>query len=139
MKRKILGLGVVLLLLFGIGAKDKPTVPSTFADDAQVMVEVPEEQMEAYFAAEGLDYFAYMDLESAGASLKPVILEARRRIILSSSWVADEIDGWVTNPDGTIAEVVPHFSEVFPSDWELPPMSPEEMEVDLEYYGISDS
>lgn len=139
MKKQILGIGIVLLLLLCTGTEDKPAVTSTFAEDSQVMAEVPEGQLEMYFAAEGLDYFAYMDLESADASLKPVILEARRRIIFSSSWVADEIDGWVTNPDGTVEEVVPHFSEIFPSDWELPAVPPEELGVDLDYYGISDS
>lgn len=70
-----------------------------------------------------VEYYAYMDLESADELTKDMILKARNEIIFSESWVADEVDGWVTNPDGTVAEVLPHFSELFPSDWEVPTYS----------------
>ena len=79
-----------------------------------------QEQMEDCFAAEGLEYYAYMILADAPEELEPVILEARNRIIHNSSWVADELDGWVLDPEGNVVEIVPHFHEIFPEDWEIP-------------------
>lgn len=78
-------------------------------------------KIEAYFSQNGLDYYAYMDISAASDELVPVILEARSRIISQSSWVADELEGWVEDSDGNIIEIVPKFHEVFPQDWEIPP------------------
>lgn len=77
-------------------------------------------QIEAYIAEDGLEYYAYMILADAPEELEPVILEARNRIIHNSSWVADELDGWVLDPEGNVVEIVPHFHELFPEDWEIP-------------------
>lgn len=81
---------------------------------------ISNETMEDLFSSNGLDYYAYMILEDAPETLKPVILEARSRIIVHSTWVDDDLDAWVTDEDGNVVEVIPHFSEVFPSDWENP-------------------
>lgn len=62
---------------------------------------------------------AYMDPDSASASLKEIILAARRIVIGSQSWVADEFEGEIINTDGT-SERVPKFHELFPADWEPP-------------------
>lgn len=78
------------------------------------------ERMERLFLQNSLEYYAYMVLDEAPEELKPVILEARHRIILSSDWVADDQDAWVKDENGTVIETVPHFSDVFPSDWEIP-------------------
>ena len=79
------------------------------------------EQIEAYLESETLEYYAYMILEEAPEELKPVILEARNRIIHNCpGWVDDELDGWVTDQEGNVIEVVPHFHEIFPEDWEIP-------------------
>lgn len=77
-------------------------------------------QIETYLASESLEYYAYMILEDAPEELKPVILEARKRIIHNSDWVDDELDGWILDPDGNVIETLPHFHEIFPEDWEIP-------------------
>ena len=79
-----------------------------------------QEQIEAYFESESKEYYAYMILEEAPEELEPVILEARKRIIASSDWVDDELDGWILNRDGNVIETLPHFHEIFPEDWEIP-------------------
>ena len=78
-------------------------------------------EIEAYFSLNGLDYYAYMDISAAPHELIPVILEARGRIISQTSWVADDLNGWVEDCDGNIIEIVPKFHEIFPQDWEIPP------------------
>lgn len=78
------------------------------------------ERIEAYLEADGLEYYAYMILEEAPEELEPIILEARNRIIHNSSWVADDLQGWVVDPEGTVVEIVPQFHEIFPADWEIP-------------------
>jgi hypothetical protein len=77
-------------------------------------------EIETYFSQNGLDYYAYMDISSAPDELVPVILEARSRIISQTSWVADDLNGWVEDCDGNIIEIVPKFHEIFPQDWEIP-------------------
>jgi len=67
-----------------------------------------------------LEYYAYMDLETADTITKGEILEARNEIILSESWAADGIYAYVSDPDGNIVNVLPQFSELFPSDWDVP-------------------
>ena len=79
-----------------------------------------QEQIETYLASESLEYYAYMILEDAPEELKPMIQEARKRIIESSDWVDDELDGWILDPDGNVIETLPHFHEIFPEDWETP-------------------
>lgn len=79
-----------------------------------------QDRIEACLEAEGLEYYAYMILADAPEELQPVILEARNRIIHNSSWVADELRGWVCDREGNVIEIVPRFHEVFPEDWEIP-------------------
>lgn len=79
-----------------------------------------QEQIETYLTSESLEYYAYMILEDAPEEIKPVILEARKRIIESSDWVDDELDGWILDRDGNVIETMPHFHEIFPEDWENP-------------------
>lgn len=69
--------------------------------------------------------YAYMELESASTELKSKIIEARNTIINSESWVADGYDMYIIDIDGS-QKAVPHFSELFPSDWELPDCATEE-------------
>ena len=77
-------------------------------------------EIETYFSQNGLDYYAYMNISAAPDELIPVILEARSRIISQTSWVTDELEGWVEDSDGNIIEIVPKFHEIFPQDWEIP-------------------
>lgn len=66
---------------------------------------------------------AYMQLDEVTSSeTKAQILAAREAIIFSHSWVADDVNGEVLDKDGNVKEVLPHFSELFPSDWEVPMM-----------------
>lgn len=66
------------------------------------------------------EHYAYMDLNTADAATKAAILEARNEIINNTSWVADGLYGYVTDAEGNVIEVVPQFSNIFPSDWEIP-------------------
>lgn len=65
---------------------------------------------------------AYTDLEQADAEMKEMIIEARNEIIFSNDWVVDDVNGYVLDRDGNIIEEVPHFSELFPADWDVPNM-----------------
>lgn len=69
---------------------------------------------------ETANYYAYMDLEQAEESIKPIILEARKKIIFDKGWAADGITAYVEDAEGNIIEQLPHFSELFPADWEIP-------------------
>lgn len=79
-----------------------------------------QEQIEAYLEKDGLEYYAYMILTDAPEEIQPLVLEARDRIIHSSSWVDDELQGWVCDRDGNVVEIVPKFHDIFPEDWEIP-------------------
>lgn len=68
---------------------------------------------------EGLSV-AYMDLDSASETEKVKIIAAREEIICNESWVADNVNGRIIGRDGKVKEELPHFSEIFPSDWEQP-------------------
>ena len=63
---------------------------------------------------------AYMDIEKATPELKQKILQAREEIILSNSWVADDTNGRILDKNGNIIKELPHFSDLFPEDWEPP-------------------
>lgn len=63
---------------------------------------------------------AYMDLNSTNVDAHASILQARRVIIENSTWVTDELNGWIEDEEGNIVEVVPHFHEIFPEEWEIP-------------------
>lgn len=79
------------------------------------------EEIEAYLEKNGEEYYAYMILDDAEESLRPIILEARWRIISNTTWVDDELNGHIEDEMGNIIEVVPHFHEIFPEDWEIQP------------------
>ena len=66
------------------------------------------------------NFYAYMNLEQAEESVKPMILAARNKIIFSESWAEDGITAYVKDADGNIVEELPHFSELFPEDWKNP-------------------
>lgn len=62
---------------------------------------------------------AYMDISSADDAMKDSILAARKEIIFSKEWVADEYTMCVMDAEGNVKRNIPKFSEIFP-DWELP-------------------
>lgn len=65
--------------------------------------------------------YAYMDLNKARSSAqKEEILQARNTIIYSQGWVADDLEGYVSDQNGNIVEEVLPFHELFPADWEIP-------------------
>lgn len=72
---------------------------------------------------------AYQDMDVATEEEKIQIALAREKIIFSQVWVADEVDGWVYNADGSIKFEAPHFSELFPDDWAVPVFEKEENAV----------
>lgn len=65
-----------------------------------------------------VEYYAYMELSGADDILKEKILQARKIIISNTSWVADEINGCVTDRSGNVIRQLPHFHDIFPSSWE---------------------
>ena len=66
------------------------------------------------------EQYAYLDPDNASPELRKKILNAREVIIYSSDgWCADGFSATVTHADGTVEEV-PNFSDLFPSDWDLP-------------------
>jgi len=67
-----------------------------------------------------IEHYAYMDFEAANAQAQAKILAARNRIIFSQGWVADGFSLTVYDSDGNFIRETPQFSELFPSDWELP-------------------
>ena len=71
---------------------------------------------------------AYMDINAASPALKAEILEARNVIIFNETWIADGYEATMTEPDGTVYSV-PHFSELFPSDWDLPIEEPSNLNM----------
>lgn len=88
---------------------------------------------EQYFLSEDdIQYYAYLDYETAAENLKPVILAARNRIIYRYSWVADGTSGRIVGKDGIVKQELPQFSDIFPEDWALP-IEPASA-VDLAYY-----
>lgn len=81
---------------------------------------------------EDIQYYAYLNINTAEEELKPIILVARSTIIYRYSWVADGMNGEVLDKEGNIKSKIPEFSELFPEDWEIP-VSPAKY-VDLSYY-----
>lgn len=79
------------------------------------------EEIDAILAERGEDYYAYMILEESNEALHPIILEARWRIISRESWVDDGLNGHIEDENGNIIEIVPHFHDIFPADWEIQP------------------
>ncbi len=67
-----------------------------------------------------IEKYAYMEFETAPEVLQPKILEARSDIIFNTSWIADDLNAYVIDEEGNIVEELPHFSEVFPNDWDIP-------------------
>ena len=78
------------------------------------------DQIEEYLALEDLEYYAYMNLDEARSEIKPVIQEARKRIIFSTSWAANGTNAWVLDEDGNVIEKLPYFYQLFPSNWDMP-------------------
>lgn len=95
---------------------------------------------ESYFSQhiqseDDIQYFAFLNIDKADKTLKPLILMARRELIFRSSWVADGTHGRIYNADGTLREELPQFHDLFPEDWEIP-VQP--VTIDLSYYGLSE-
>ena len=61
---------------------------------------------------------AYRELKTASKEEQAKILEARKLIINSTSWVADGFNANTIDADGNRVPL-PHFSELFPG-WEMP-------------------
>ena len=78
------------------------------------------DEIEEYLALEDLEYYAYMNLDEARSEIKPVIQEARKRIIFSTSWAANGTNAWVLDEDGKVIEKLPYFYQLFPSNWDMP-------------------
>ncbi len=79
-----------------------------------------QDQRDESMHLEEAEALAYLDLDSAPDEMKERILEARRTVIFSTSWVADGFSGCVQNvKTGEIIRTLPTFSELFPG-WDMP-------------------
>lgn len=79
------------------------------------------EQDIARYSAMTDEELAYCDIDEVPTALHERVLEARKPIIYSYSWVADEYSMRIEDAlTGEVIEVVPSFSELFPEDWDLP-------------------
>ena len=115
--------GVVLsvcTLQFSVSAS-MTGAPSYAVEEMNAYINENMEEINAYINEHGEEYYAYMNLGEAEEALKPIILEARWRIISRESWVVDGINGYIHDEAGNIIEIVPHFHDVFPEDWEIQP------------------
>lgn len=123
----------------GTGSKEtsSPQSVNTSIDDEAPASTSPKFDSIAYFlqTEEDIQYYAHLDLTSAQDHLICVILEARNQIIHRYSWVADGREGYVYDARGNLVEQIPHFSDLFPPDWEEPVYPKESLQVDLSYYG----
>lgn len=129
--RRIFGGFIILIIMLSIlipcatsAAKGGASISLDSTDSpSPTASEFSTEEIEMLFEQYGLEHYAYMDLDTADPELHPVILGARSRIIYSETagWVADEIDGCIKDAEGNIIEVLPHFHDIFPEDWDLPP------------------
>lgn len=104
-------------LLFGMRVLSQIIPTAVQASDNNVLTQTAIQEL---LAIQGAEHYAYMNIEDVSEELKPVIWEARMEIIFSNSWVADEINGRVLDDAGNVIEVLPHFSELFPDDWDVP-------------------
>lgn len=93
--------------------------------------QIAEAEAQVLSSDEAIQYYAYLNLDAAEDDLRPIIIAARNKIIYRHSWVADEVYGEILDQDGDVKEVLPHFSDLFPTDWEVPV---ESQELDLSYY-----
>lgn len=144
LKKRVIGTGLVLILLFFAVAmpevkafaaesvKDAPAAEKTGAEVLPQSEESAARIEELLQSEEDIQYYAYLNLEAAEESLKPVILAARNKIIFRYSWVADGVSGRIYGKDGNIKEELPQFSELFPADWNEPVFPVQK--VDLSYY-----
>lgn len=100
------------ILVSGKATDAKPkTAESGQAEKAGTAVSTERELDEA-------KKIAYRDLKTASKEEQAKILEARKLIINSSSWVADGFNANTIDADGNRVPL-PHFSELFPG-WEMP-------------------
>ena len=99
-KRSVIGFIVLFGALFFIGA-DLPETKEIIDESATIPTEVflsEQERIdvgELLLSEEAIQHYAYLDLDTADEELKPVILEARSRIIYRYAWVADGITGYI--------------------------------------------
>ena len=114
-KKQLALLAVVLVLCLSIFALHFSLGAAPAAPDYSM------EEIDAILKERGEDYYAYMILEESNEALHPIILEARWRIISEESWVDDDINGYIQDENGEIIQIVPHFHDIFPEDWEIQP------------------
>ena len=118
--------------LYSSGATD--TNSSEIADIQTMSAK----EIETLFQIYGLDYFAYMDINTVDSALAPIILAARYHIANNHSWVYDGGQAWIEDETGNVIEVLPYFHDIFPEDWDYPSDSHNILSEDWEYLpGIS--
>ena len=123
---------VNLSALYSSGATD--TNSSEIADIQTMSAK----EIETLFQIYGLDYFAYMDINTVDSALAPIILAARYHIANNHSWVYDGGQAWIEDETGNVIEVLPYFHDIFPEDWDYPSDSHNILSEDWEYLpGIS--
>lgn len=115
MKKKI-GAALLSACMLAVSAMPAFALEQTDA----MAAEMTEEDIARQERIQEAERYAYLDLDSASPEMQEKILSARKVIIFSADgWCADDTQMIIIRADGTIEEV-PKFSELFPSDWDLP-------------------
>lgn len=113
-KKHVIALTLILCMVLGVSTLKFSVHAVTLDVPIYTM-----EEIDAYLSKYGEEYYAYMIYDEAEESLKPIILEARWRIISKTTWVDDELSGHIEDEYGNIIYIVPKFHDIFPEDWEI--------------------
>lgn len=113
-----ISISLALLLAFCMAF---PVSAKEVAADANPAEVQAEEEFDVDALIAEASKLAYQDLKSASPEMQEKILEARAQIMYNTDWIADGCEGGTFDiKTGEILSTLPHFSEVFPEDWEPP-------------------
>lgn len=110
--KKVMAMGLATIAAVSAMSMSAMAADSSTADSCNATAEIVRATANANDS-----YYAYMDYDSAGESIKPLIIQARKNIVFGDyAWT---VNGQVSavNEDGS-ETVLPEFSDLFPG-WDL--------------------
>ena len=117
---------IVSVLFFsavvGIFAADEAEAPYSYASGTDIKNRENELVARLLKTEEDIQYYAYLDMESADKDIRPENLEARNIIIHRQGWVT-EGRAEIIGSDGKVVRELPYFYDLFPEDWDIPVVS----------------
>ena len=129
MRKRVLACGIILsvglLVAFlmtscgNISSSSDEAAPYSYASGTDIKNHENKLIAELLKTEEDIQYYAYLDLDSAEEEIKDVILAARNLIIHRQSYVV-EGEAVITDKNGNIVREVPKFYDLFPEDWDVP-------------------